>query len=58
MPDTIRGIMEEVIMEVMAMEDTVMVVVDMWTTLITIKFILLLTKINRIYLTIIVVKSS
>ena len=45
--------MVEVTMEVvMVMEDTVMVVVDMWTTLITIKFILhsLLTKINRIHL--------
>ena len=42
-------------MEVMVMEDTVLVVVDMWTTLITIKFIpnSLLTKIDRIHLIII-----
>ena len=35
MPDTIRVIMAEAIMEVMAMEDIAMVVGDMWTTLIT-----------------------
>ena len=47
-PDTIRDITVEVTMEVMVMEDTVLVVVDMWTTLITIKFIpnSLLTKID------------
>ena len=54
-PDTIRDITVEVTMEVMVMEDTVLVVVDMWTTLITIKFIpnSLLTKIDRIHLIII-----
>ena len=44
MQDTIRGTMVEVIMEAMVMEDTVMVVVDMWTTLITIKLILSFNK--------------
>ena len=54
-PDTIRDITVEVTMEVMVMEDTVLAVVDMWTTLITIKFIpnSLLTKIDRIHLIII-----
>ena len=54
-PDTIRDITVEVTMEVMVMEDTVLVVVDMLTTLITIKFIpkSLLTKIDRIHLIII-----
>lgn len=37
--DTIRGIMEEITMEVMVMEDIALVVGDMWTTLITIRFI-------------------
>ena len=37
MPDTIRVIMVEAIMEVMAMEDTALVVGDMWTTSITTK---------------------